>query len=289
MKYKKLIPLDIPEIGGENGEDTKSYDLGLPRRDFLEIENTANLLYSEQHLNRILKDKELRNRFATFLAQRMPAQLDHMDDLSDNEKGIAAIAYANAVARARRARRLMTGSEPPAFAAHINPEFYQKGQDAFEMLLAEALPAYITHALTNEVTRYMVQQIPRMRSSHKDRQRVEGVSEAFCLTDPNMKDNPIIYASKEFFGLTQSDPDYSHGRNCKFLQGRKTSSGSVARLSRAISDGREVCETILNYRLKGPPFLNLLLVAPLHDDQGNVKASFWLACHSRGPERRLTD
>jgi PAS domain-containing protein len=277
--------LDIPEIGGE---DTKSYDFGLapvPRRDSLGIENTVNLLYSEQHLNGILKNEKLRNIFATFLAQLMPGQLVHMDTLSDNEKAIAAIAYANALARARWPT---TGSERPVFAAHIDAEFHRRGQEAFDMLLAEALPAYITHVLTNEVTRYMEGQIPRMRSSHEDRQPLEGIFEAFCLTDPKMEGHPIIYASEEFFRLTQCDPDNAIGRNCKFLQGRETSSGSVTRLSRAIDDGRAVCETILNYRPKASPFLNLLLVAPLHDDQGNVKASFWLAYHSRGAERRLT-
>lgn len=261
--------------GGEQAmqEDIQSYDLRpapMPKRYSLGIETTVELLYGEQHLQSILKDKKLRGEFVTFLAQRMPSQMGHMIRLSDNEKAIAAITYANAIAQAQRP---MTGSQQPVVAAVVSEQFKQDGQRTFRMLLAEALPAYIAYMLTNEVMRYMEKQIPRMRTSHIDQQPVKGISEVFCLTDPNMKDHPIIYASKEFFRLTQYGRDYAIGRNCRFLQGPKTGSDSVFRLGRAIREGKEVCETILNYRRDGTPFLNLLLMAPLRDDRGNIKAS----------------
>jgi PAS domain-containing protein len=269
--------------GGEQAmeEDTRSYDLRpptLPKRYSLGIENTVDMLYGEQHLQNILKDKKLRREFATFLAQRLPSQMANMIRLSENEKAIAAITYANAIAQAQRP---MTGSQQPAVAAIVSEQFVQDGQRTFRMLLAEGLPAYIAHVLTNEVMKYMEKQIPRMRLSHMDQQPVKGISEVFCLTDPNMKDHPIIYASKEFFRLTQYGRDYAIGRNCRFLQGPKTGSDSVFRLGRAIRDGREVCETILNYRRDGTPFLNLLLMAPLRDGQGNVKASLRSMGHYR--------
>lgn len=254
-------------------EDIQSYDLRpapMPKRYSLGIETTVELLYGEHHLQGILKDKKLRGEFVAFLAQRMPSQIVHMIRLSDNEKAIAAIAYANAVVQAQKP---VTGSQQPAAAAVISEQFKQDGQRTFGMLLAEALPAYIAYVLTIEVMRYMEKQIPRMRSSHMDQQPVKGISEVFCLTDPNMKDHPIIYASKEFFRLTQYGRDYAIGRNCRFLQGPQTGSDSVFRLGRAIRDGKEVCETILNYRRDGTPFLNLLLMAPLRDDRGNIKAS----------------
>lgn len=261
-------------------EDSQSYDLRpppVPRRYSLGIESTADLLYGESHLVSILKDKKLRGEFVKFLAQRMPSQMVHMVRLSENEKAIAAVTYANAIAQAQRP---MTGTQQPAVAAVFSEQFRKDGQRTFGMLLAEALPAYIAYALTNEVMRYMEKQIPRMRTSHMDKQPVKGISEVFCLTDPNMKDHPIIYASKEFFRLTQYGRDYVIGRNCRFLQGPKTGFDSVFRLGRAIRDGREVCETILNYRRDGTPFLNLLLVAPLRDDHGNVKASSRLRLQS---------
>jgi PAS domain-containing protein len=269
-------------------EDTQSYDLRpptLPKRYSLGIENTVDSLYGEQHLQIILKDKKLRREFVAFLEQRLPSQMVHMVRLSENEKAIAAITYANAIAQAQRP---MTGSQQPAVAAIISDQFVQDGQRAFGMLLAEGLPAYIAHVLTNEAMKYMEKQIPRIRLSQMDQQPVKGISEVFCLTDPNMKDHPIIYASKQFFRLTQYGRDYAIGRNCRFLQGPKTASDSVFRLGRAIRDGREVCETILNYRRDGTPFLNLLLMAPLRDDQGNVKAGLRLMIITAFWKSRLT-
>lgn len=56
------------------------------------------------------------------------------------------------------------------------------------------------------------------------------------LTDDNV----------EFFRCTQYGRDYAIGRNCRFLQGPRSSNASVARLVEALSEGQEICETILN-------------------------------------------
>ena len=37
----------------------------------------------------------------------------------------------------------------------------------------------------------------------------------------------------------------------------------------ALASGTEICETILNYRRDGSPFMNLLMLAPLLDSRGN--------------------
>ena len=63
----------------------------------------------------------------------------------------------------------------------------------------------------------------------------------------------------------------SIGRNCRFLQGPKTKRHSVSRMRQALDAGQELSETLLNYRRDGTPFMNLLMVAPLHDNRGNVK------------------
>jgi hypothetical protein len=193
-------------------EDIQSCDLRpppVPKRYSLGVENTVDLLYGEPHLQSMLKDKKLRGEFVTFLVHRMPSQMVHMIRLSDNEKAIAAVTYANAIAQAQMP---MTGSQQPAVAAHVSEHFQEDGQRTFGMLLAEALPAYIAHALTNEVTRYMEKQIPRMRTSYLDQLPVKGISEVFCLADPNMEDHPIIYALKEFL---QTDAVWSRLRYCR--------------------------------------------------------------------------
>ena len=39
----------------------------------------------------------------------------------------------------------------------------------------------------------------------------------------------------------------------------------------ALSAGEELCETILNYRRDGTPFMNLLMIAPMYDNKGEVR------------------
>ncbi|KAK7703222.1 hypothetical protein SLS64_009198 [Diaporthe eres] len=85
----------------------------------------------------------------------------------------------------------------------------------------------------------------------------EGLAETFCLTDPSRRDNPIIFASE--------------GRNCRFLQGPKTSPFSVRRIREKLDAGKEHYETFLNYRRDGSPFMNLLMCTPLMDSKGNVR------------------
>lgn len=64
---------------------------------------------------------------------------------------------------------------------------------------------------------------------------------------------------------------YVLGRNCRFLQGPKTNPFSVRRFREKLDAGKEHCETFLNYRRDGQPFMNLLMVAPLYDSKGIVR------------------
>ena len=43
-----------------------------------------------------------------------------------------------------------------------------------------------------------------------------------------------------------------------------------------LTTGTECCETILNYRRDGSPFMNLLMIAPLYDNKGQVR--YFLGC-----------
>lgn len=56
-----------------------------------------------------------------------------------------------------------------------------------------------------------------------------------------------------------------------FYKGSKAKRESTHRLKKAIDAGEEICKTLLNYRRDGTPFVNVLLLAPLHDNKGNVK------------------
>lgn len=98
-----------------------------------------------------------------------------------------------------------------------------------------------------------------------------GLGDCFCLTDPSVADNPIMFASDGFVSVTGYSRKDIVQRNCRFLQGTKTDRSSVQRLKTSIDNNQDSVELVLNYRKDGTPFWNLLYVAPLLDETGEVK------------------
>jgi PAS domain S-box-containing protein len=137
-------------------------------------------------------------------------------------------------------------------------------------------PRFVTHQLTTSA---------RMALAH-DRKAYQGLGDCFCLTDPKygiplymprctliknrIADNAILYASDGFIDVTGYSRRDIIPRNCRFLQGAKTDRSSVIHLKSAIDNGQESVQLLLNYRKDGTPFWNLLYVAPLRDEAGNI-------------------
>lgn len=61
---------------------------------------------------------------------------------------------------------------------------------------------------------------------------------SFCVTDPQLPDNPIVYASDSFIELTGYDRRQVLGRNCRFLQGPDTDPEAVAKIRKGIENVR---------------------------------------------------
>ncbi|KAI9875478.1 MAG: hypothetical protein M1830_008420, partial [Pleopsidium flavum] len=281
---------------------TQNFDLAPPppNRAITTIDGLSQLLFSPQHLQVILGDSSFFHNFTLFVNRYKPHTAPVLIRYLETQKAIKAVEYANAVAETIQPLPGEHSSLIPCAAAQMDVRFEARNRRAFECLVRDALPAYITHTLVTTVTETVVKKItgttiPVMR------ELVGGVAEVFCLTDPAMKDNPIIYASEgmhkpymwsvsaaksdkagrnvdmvpgaflEFYRTTQYGRDYVIGRNCRFLQGPQTERQSIARLSQALQQGHEICETVLNYRRDGSPFLNLLMCAPLYDNKGAVR------------------
>jgi len=92
----------------------------------------------------------------------------------------------------------------------------------------------------------------------------------FVVSDPNMPDNPIVFASQGFYDLTGYDPSEVVGKNCRFLQGPRTDPAAVSEIREGIRRGEEVSVCLINYRKDGSPFWNQFFVAPLCDVHGRV-------------------
>lgn len=59
---------------------------------------------------------------------------------------------------------------------------------------------------------------------------------SFCVTDPQLPDNPIVYASDSFIDLTGYERNQVLGRNCRFLQGPDTDPDAVAKIRKGIEE-----------------------------------------------------
>jgi|TARA_R100000049_G_C1950130_1_gene97332 PAS domain S-box-containing protein len=93
---------------------------------------------------------------------------------------------------------------------------------------------------------------------------------AVCLSDPNLPDQPIIFANRAFRRLTGYEEEEVLGRNCRFLQGPKTNRAEVRRVREAIDNEDVVVVELLNYRKDGTEFWNALHLGPIYDAQGKL-------------------
>jgi len=105
---------------------------------------------------------------------------------------------------------------------------------------------------------------------------------AFVVCDVTMNDCPIIYVSDNFQNLTGYSRHDIVGQNCRFLQapdgqveaGTKrefVDEGAVYNLKKMIHEGREVQQSLINYRKGGKPFLNLLTMIPIPWDTDEIR------------------
>ena len=253
-----------------SGDNAQNFDLKPPppNSKVKNIDTLSESLFSGDHLRVILKDPSFFLRFTAFLNRYRPHSAPTLVRYLEAQKAMKAVEYANALADT--IRPAPGEHSNPCPAASIDPRFEARSNRSFDTLVNEALPAYITNCLTKVVTESMVREITG-QGMPVMRELVGGLAEVFCLADPSVKDCPIVYASEEFYRTSRYSRDDVLGRNCRFLQGPKTNRTAVARIGAAVKSGQESCETVLNYRRDGTPFMNLLLTAPLYDNRGSVR------------------
>ncbi|CBX94497.1 hypothetical protein IAQ61_009660 [Plenodomus lingam] len=275
-----LVPLqqkgladDVDRLAPLLEDDPCSFDLvSAPvdngRKQF-SLEQRSEQLFSKQHLQAIFKDTSSLLRFTSFLSAARPQSVPVLIYYLDALKALRAISYANAVAEGLDPIEGLDFTQTAARPT-MNAVLEEKANKAFDVLVRDDLPAFITHVFVQVVSVSIAKRVtgalpPLLREAS------EGLAEVFCLSDPSRSDNPIIFASEEFHRTTQYGVSYAIGRNCRFLQGPKTNRSSVARFKQAAIEGKDHSEVFLNYRRDGSPFMNLLMIAPLLDSRGNLR------------------
>nr|XP_036582835.1 hisactophilin c49s mutant phototropin phy3 fusion protein [Colletotrichum truncatum]KAF6791626.1 hisactophilin c49s mutant phototropin phy3 fusion protein [Colletotrichum truncatum] len=263
---------EILEPLAEEEVEPGSFDLVVPfhgDNGHYSLETRSELLFSKDHLGAIFDDHVLFRRFTDFLHSARPSSLPLLTYYLDCLKALRAIAYVNAIASGLDALPGHQFSVENTDST-TNSSLEKKAEAAFDVLVQQDLPAYITHLWIQTVSVSIKRRITGTLPVQL-REMSEGLAEVFCLTDPSRHDNPIVFASEEFHRTTQYGMNYVIGRNCRFLQGPKTNPFSVKRIRDKILAGKEHYETFLNYRRDGSPFMNLLMVAPLYDSRGTVR------------------
>ena len=90
------------------------------------------------------------------------------------------------------------------------------------------------------------------------------------LSDPDLPDNPIVYANQAFEEMSGYSQEEIVGRNCRFLQGADHEQEALATIRAALAKQEACVVTLRNYRKNGELFLNRLSIRPLVDQENNV-------------------
>lgn len=194
-------PDEIDRLSPLLEDDPQSFELTAPNeasvgRSF-DLERRSEQLFSKEHLEAIFRDPASLIKFTSFLSSTRPKAVPILIYYLDASKALRAISYANAVAEALEPidGHEFTDTLP---RSTVNAVLEDKAREAFDVLVRDELPAFITHIFIQMVSMSIQKRItgnlpPLLREAS------EGLAEVFCVTDPSRPDNPIIFASEGMF------------------------------------------------------------------------------------------
>ena len=118
-------------------------------------------------------------------------------------------------------------------------------------------------------------------------QALAAIDDGVIITDPQARDNPIIFANAGFTRMTGYEADEVIGRNCRFLQGPDTSEEAKAVIRDGLREARTVRAVLMNYKKDGTPFWNELTLSPVRaNNAGRGKVLYFVGVQKDVTERR---
>jgi hypothetical protein len=193
-----ISPVEVRPAQDQNPTDSSFFDLQPPHHpaNHVKLEDVMSRLFSEEHLHFILGDHTLFYRFSSFLNNYRPHLVPTLIRYLEMRKAVKAIEYANSV---MRRIRWPSHTDYCKFsrlqAATLDVRFEDYAARELLLLCTEALPAFITDTVVGVVSQCVEQDITS-RAIPVIRDLVGNLAEVFCLTDPSIHDNPIIFASE---------------------------------------------------------------------------------------------
>lgn len=114
---------------------------------------------------------------------------------------------------------------------------------------------------------------------------IELSSMAMCVTNPRLHDNPVVACNQAFTDLTGYTIDDIIGQNCRFLSRADPHPEVAAKIGQSVREKRGVLFEVVNYKKDGTPFRNAVMVAPMFDENGEVR--FFLGSQVEIPEPKI--
>ena len=198
QKSANVVPME-----GEGDEEEQyvlpldDFDLGAPIKDgnhLHSLESFSDLLLAEEHLKNIFADPTSMSNFASFVFSCQPESAPLLKYYLDATTSLRAVNDALAIAESLQPIHGHDFTSVPVQTT-LNIELENRATGALNALAQQVLPSFVTHMYVQTVKSVMARRIISAVTVPQ-REALEGVLEAFCLTDPSRPDNPIVFASE---------------------------------------------------------------------------------------------
>jgi len=104
----------------------------------------------------------------------------------------------------------------------------------------------------------------------------ESLPHALAITDMKTPGLPVTACNSAMVKLTGYSKAQTEGRNCRFLQGKRTEAAAVRAMVSAIRMAKSTTVRVTNYTQAGASFMNVLTLHPVYDSTGEYRFSVGL-------------
>ncbi|SCV70872.1 BQ2448_3634 [Microbotryum intermedium] len=279
-KQLPMLPeTPLPQLPDFTGRDGMNLPTSLPipaSQVHMEMSDAINALISEEVFRRLMKDSLGRHRFREYLINTRGdvASFDLWIDLT-GFRALTTRVRSTAIALHDLFVVDMSFSRRPVLTSELREDVEASLRQG--MFLGDSLEApqqHLLHSLYSSefqsFIKYKLVEECHVRLGQTESLPGTGLGDAFCLTNPRLRDHPITLLSPGFERLTGYAISMVAGRNCRMLAGPATSPVTSKRIHDALSRGEGITTLILNYRRDGTPFFQLLCIIPLRDTYGHL-------------------